>query len=401
MQRRALFRIGGMALASGGLLLPSAAAIADQAPPNTGVVSVKDPQFGAIGDLSTDDTKAIQAAADYCYGSPLDPHGTEKVNANRVLQFPPGIYRITAPIKFAKLHGARIIGSGRFVTKINNVARGSVFATNGCGYSHFEGMYLQASDQGSPVFDLNFDGTPGGPALQSNSFIDMFFDGGATGVDIGAGGYMGSENIFINCFWINNAIAGLKTSNFNALQNTLVGGNFQSCNIGIWVSRGSVCVIESVGFQLSKQWDIRVDNSANDTINVIGCRTESSNFVQVENFVHTYILGCSQTEAGAAGYFLRPGGCPTTVERCVSINGQISLSADARLTVRGSSFGRKDWLLHAPLNGGQSIELEDIQYGGTPNSREAPQVAGRYSAARIAKQRITSAGVHNYVTVPA
>jgi hypothetical protein len=395
MQRRALFRIGGMALASGGLLLPSAAAIADQAPPNTGVVSVKDAQFGAIGDFRTDDTKAIQAAADYCFGSPSAPHGTEKVNANRVLQLQPGTYRITAPIKFVKLHGARIIGSGRFVTKIINVAGGPVFATNGCGYSHFEGIYLQASDKSSPVFDLNWDGTPGGPALQSNSFIDMFFDGGATGVDIGAGGYMGSENIFINCFWIYSAVAGLKTSNFNALQNTLVGGNFQACNIGIWVSRGSVCAIESVGFQLSKQWDIRVDNSANDTINVIGCRTESSNFIQVENFVHTYILGCSQTEAGPAGYFLRPGGCPTTVERCVSINGQISLSADARLTVRGSSFGRKDWLLHAPLNAGQSIELEDVQYGGTPNSK------AKYFAVRIAKQRITSAGIHDYVTVPA
>jgi len=372
--------------------MPSSNTIAGQDPPTTGMVNVKDPQFGATGDFRSDDTKAIQAAADYCFGSPSAPHGTDKVNANHVLLFPPGTYRITAPIKFAKLHGARIIGSGRFVTKIVNGADGSVFATNGCGYSHFEGMYLQSSDKSVPVFDLNWDGTPGGPALQSNSFIDMFFDGGATGVDIGAGGYMGSENIFINCFWIYCAVAGLKTSNFNALQNTLVGGNLQACNIGIWVSRGSVCLIESVGFQLSKQWDVRVDNSANDTLNVIGCRTESSNFVQVENFVHTHILGCSQTEAGPAGYFLRPGGCPTTVERCVSINGQISLGANARLAVRGSSFGRKDWLIHGPLNIGQSIELEDVQYGGTPNSRAS------YSAIRIAKQRITSAGIHNYVT---
>src|SRR5262249_52423200 len=214
MQRRAL--IGGMALASGGLLIPSAAAIAEQAPPNSGVVSVKDPQFGAIGDFRADDTKAIQAAADYCFGPPTDPHGTAKVSANHVLYFPPGIYKITAPIKLAKLHGARVIGSGRFVTKIINAAGGSVLATNGCGYSHFEGMYLQAADKSSPVFDLNWDGKVGGPALQSNSFIEMFFDGGATGVDIGAGGFMGSENIFINCFWIYCAVAGLKTSNFNA-----------------------------------------------------------------------------------------------------------------------------------------------------------------------------------------
>jgi Pectate lyase superfamily protein len=395
MERRELIGFGGMALAGGGLLVPSAIALGDQVPPNAGVVSVKDPQFGAIGDFGTDDTKPIQAAADLCFGSTSAPHGTEKVIANRILQFPPGNYRITAPIKLAKLHGARIIGSGRFVTKIVNAAGGSVFATNGCGYSHFEGMYLQTSDKGSPVFDLNWDGTPGGPALQSNSFIDMLFDGGATGVDIGAGGFMGSENIFINCFWIHSVVAGLKTSNFNALQNTVVGGNLQGCNMGVWVSRGSVSVIQSVGFQESKQWDIRVDNSADDTINVIGCRTESSNFVQVENFVHTCLLGCTQIEAGPAGYFLRPGGCPTTVERCVSVNGQISLSAEARLTVRGASFGRKDWLNYSPLDADQSIEIEDVQYGGTPNRQ------GRYLPERIAKQRITSAGIFNYSTIPA
>jgi len=61
MQRRVLF--GGMALASGGLLLPSAAGIADQSTSSTGVVSVKDPQF-AIGNFQIDETKAIQAAAD-------------------------------------------------------------------------------------------------------------------------------------------------------------------------------------------------------------------------------------------------------------------------------------------------------------------------------------------------
>jgi Pectate lyase superfamily protein len=388
MQRRALFRIGGAALAGAQLFLPAAKALADQPPPNTGLVNVKDARIGAVGDGHVDDTRAIQAAAHHCFGSPSAPHGTAMVNANGVLYFPPGVYKITAPIELAKLHGGRILGSGRFVTKIVNDARGPVFATNGCGYSHFEGMYLQAADTRSAVFDLNWDGTPDGPALQSNAFIDMFFDGGAYGIDIGTDGYMGSENIFVNCFWIYSAVAGLKTSNFNALQNTVVGGNFQACNMGIWVSRGSVCVIESVGFQLSKEWDIRVDNSANDTINVVGCRSESPNFVRIENFVHAFILGC--TQAAPAGYFLRPGGCPTTVERCVSLEGQISLATSARLCVRGCSFGRSDWLSHAPLDPEQTIELEDVQYGGTPNSHRLG------APVRIAKQRITAEGVHDY-----
>ena len=243
-----------------------------------------------------------------------------------------------------------------------------MFVTNGCGYSHFEGMSSESSGTDATVFDLNWDGTAGGAALQSNTFLDMLFSGGGIGVDVGAGGFMGSENIFINCFWIRHATAALKTSNFNALQNTVIGGNFQACNIGVWVRQGSTPVIESVGFQASHQWDIQVDNSANDTINVIGCRTESSNFIKVGNSVHVYIAGCSQT---GTGYFLQPEGCPTTVERCVSIGGQISLGTRARLTVRGCSFGRDDWLSYSSwgLASGESIEIEDVQYGGTPNSR--------------------------------
>lgn len=388
MQRRSLLALGGAAavLATSAKAQPLAA---------NGVVNPKDPPFNAVGNYTADDTAALQAAADFCFGPAAQPHGSAKVAANRVLQIPPGHYRITSPIRLAKLHGARIAGAGRFVTKIVNSAGGPVFATNGCGYSHFESMYLQSEGKSAAVFDLNWDNSPGGPALQSNTFLDIMFYGGATGIEIGAGGFMGSENIFINCFWIYCAEAGLKTANFNALQNTIVGGNFQVCTIGAWVQRGSICMIESTGFQLSRQCDIRVDNSADDTINVIGCRTESSNFVQLYNNVHAVIMGCTQTEAGAAGRFLQPDGCPVTVERCVSVKGQIALARRARLTVRGSSFGRTDWLTHLPLDAGQAIELEDVQYGGTPNRGRAAAIR------RIAKQRITSSGVANYVTAAA
>lgn len=388
MRRRTFFRVGGAALAGTALLLPAAAA--EQALPGSDVVNVKDRQFGAAGDSRTDDTAAIQAAVDHCFGSPSAPHGSAAVHTNSVLYFPPGTYCVSAPIEFTKLAGARIIGSGRFVTKIINESRGPTFVTNGCGYSHFEGLYLRATDITAAVFDLNFDGTPGGPALQSNTFVDIFFHGGACGVEIGAGNYMGSENIFFNCFWILCGVAGLKTSNFNALQNTVVGGNFQTCNIGIWVYRGSVNVIESVGFQQQEECDIRVDNSADDTINIVGCRSESTNFVRLNNFVHGMVAGCSHASPTSTGCFLQPGGCPTTVERSVSVNGQISLAREARLSVRGCSFGRKDWLSYGPLHTGQTIELEDVQYGGTPNRHpNGPPV-------RIARQRITAEGVFEY-----
>jgi hypothetical protein len=393
MQRRKLLGFGGSALAIKSLSAAAGATSAQNVVSEAYIVSPRDQQFGAVGDYQSDDTRAIQAAADYCFGTSSRPNGSAGVSLNRVLYFPPGNYKITSPIQLTKLHGARIIGSGRFVTKITNTAGGSVFSTNGCGHSHFEGMYLRSDGNTTPVFDMNWDGTAGGPALQSNLFVDIFFDGGATGIDIGSDGYMGSENAFLNCFFYRSAHAGIKTSNFNAAQNTIIGGDFQSCNIGAWVYRGSIPIIEGVGFQLSQEWDIRVDNSADDTMNVIGCRTESSNFVKLANSVHASILGCTQAEAGSPGFFLQPGGCPVTVERCVSTKGQIRLLGNARLTVRGSSFGRTDWLWYSQLGADQSIELEDVMYGSTPNRRSS-------SVGKIAKQRITATGILNYVTAP-
>jgi len=390
LRRRALLAISAAAVAT--------AAVARQSPSPTiepsNQVNLKDPRFGAVGDARTDDTAALQAAVDYCFGPPQAPHGTEEVTQNHSLLIPPGDYKITSPIHMAKLHGGRIIGAGRFVTKITNVSGDSVFVTNGCGYSHFEGMYLASNGKSAPIFDLNWDGSAGGPALQSNTFFDIFFDQGAIGIDIGAGGYMGSENLFLNCFFIRQAQAGLKTSNFNALQNTIVGGNFQTCNTGVWISKGSVSIVESVGFQESKEWDIRVDNSADDTITILGCRTESSNFAKVVNGVHAYLVGCTQIQAGPKGFFLQAANCPTTVERCVSVLGQIGVTDEPRLTVRGSSFGRLDWLSYPNLRPGSSIELEDIQYGGTSNRGDPAHVS------KIAKRRITTDGLFEYQVRP-
>ncbi len=133
-------------------------------------VSVKDSRFGAVGDSATDDTAALQAALDHCFGSADAPHGTANVRQNKALYIPPGHYKITAPLMVKYLHGGRIIGAGRFVTQIENVTPGSsVIVTNGCGYARFEGMRLTAP-AGGKSFDLDWDGSAGGPALQSNTF---------------------------------------------------------------------------------------------------------------------------------------------------------------------------------------------------------------------------------------
>src|SRR5262249_1575126 len=133
-------------------------------------VSVKDSRFGAVGDFATDDTAALQAALDHCFGPSDAAHGTSNVRQNKVLYIPPGHYKITAPLALKYAHGVRVIGAGRFVTQIEQATPGaSVVVMNGCGYARFEGMRLTAP-AGGKSFDLDWDGSAGGPALQSNTF---------------------------------------------------------------------------------------------------------------------------------------------------------------------------------------------------------------------------------------
>src|SRR5262249_31536651 len=143
----------------------------------------------------------------------------------------------------------------------------------------------------SVCFDLDFDGN--GIPLQSNTFSDINFANADIGLRIGNSGFMGSENLITNCFFANQRLYGLITMNFNALQQTVIGGNFQNCGIGINVERGSVPVIHGVGFQQSTRLDILVRKGVNDAISIKGCRTESVNFADI-NHQASVIEACSQ-----------------------------------------------------------------------------------------------------------
>lgn len=365
-----------------------------------GIVSAKDPMFGAAGDGIADDTASLQAAFDYCYGTIANPHGSWGYHQNKVLFIPPGLYKTTAPLTIEKLQGGRLIGAGRFTTTIENMTGSDIIRTNGCSYSSFEHLRLHGPATGT-LFNLNWDESPGGAALQSNKFDSMFFHGGDAGVEIGRGdaesdNVMGSENLFSGCFWLGAKTAGLKTSNFNAKQQTIIGGNFQGCGVGIWVWKGSVPVISGVGFQQQRDWDIKVDSSAHDAISIIGCRSESNNFALLLGGVHAVLSGCSHvgTTAANQGTFVETSSSPVTIERCVSVHGCIPLGTWQRLTVRGSAFKRTDWLQNiGSMDPTWSmVEVEDCEVGGTPND-------GQSGATMLRKQRITRSGARDYALV--
>lgn len=363
------------------------------------IASVK--TFGAKGDGATDDTVAIQACLNFCFGTSTAPHGSTSPQSNSICYFPPGNYKISSPLTVRSVRGGRIMGAGRFTTQISQSTSGSsVFVTNGFEYSIVDGIRFIANGSGSVGFDLDWDNT-GTAALQSNTFRDCEWENGDFGLRIGNSGFMGSETTIINCFFATQQVAAAKICNFNALSNCFYGGNIASCaNIGIWVHAGSAPSIHGVGFQNGANvFDIQVDNSAEDLCNIIGCRSESTNFVFLGNSVHATVIGCEHisNSSNSNGTFVSitsTGGSPTLVERCTAVKSDIALGSAPRLAVRGSSFGLTNWIhggTPSSVSAGCVVEMEDIQYSGTPNG------SGLSTTNRIYKQRIDVNGISNYV----
>lgn len=260
------------------------------------VVNVKD--WGAAGDGSADDTAEIQAAFDYAFGTTGSPHG-DTATSNRQVYFPPGNFKISAPLTIRSGKGVHIFGAGRHVSNISQVTNNtSAIVTNGFEFSVVEQLNIGTVSGGSGIcFDLDWDNT-GECALQSNTFRDCFFGGGAYGLSIGKSAFMGSENTIDNCYFINHNVAGLATRNGNALQQTVRGGNFAQCARAIYVVAGSVMSIDGVGFQGQTIAHIKVDNTAGDgMMSIRGCRSENINsgcyFVELHSGASAHIAGCA------------------------------------------------------------------------------------------------------------
>jgi hypothetical protein len=323
--------------------------------------------------------------------------------APKPLIIPPGRFTISSPLRLTGVMGARIVGAGRFSTTITNKSGGSVFRTNGLSYSHLEGLCLSSEGRTSPIFDLDWDGK-GAVSLQSNTFVDMYFDRGSVGVSIGGSDYMGSENLFLNCFFSENHIAGLCTRNFNALQQTIIGGNFQACGVGVLVAAGSVPVISGVGFQLSKVCDIRIENVAHDTYLVSGCRSESTNFLSsYQGTSQVHISSCSHIASSELGKFCEANG-NIILDNCFSLRGVIAGGPTSTLWTRGCVFGRSDFLdpqifkgriVQSQTNGFLSVSSSESIIA-TPDGTQASAVMLNTTINRI----VTASSDHDAVKLP-
>jgi len=329
-------------------------------------INVRD-DYGAKGDGVTDDTAALQAALNAAFGIAQ--------TAQRRVVIPPGKYIVRgAGLTGKNWFGGCLHGSGRFTTMIQNADGGPVITTDGCQYMRFGDMQLDGNNGTGIVFDLDWKGT--GTALQSNTFENIYFSDAGTGVRIAHSGNMGSENLFLNCFFANLSSDGMLVWGYNALQQTIVGGNFQNCSVGVHVNVGAVNVVSGVGFQVNKQ-DIQIDGGSNNTMTVIGCRTESPNFVSNVGTQAMAIIGCHQISL-VRGLFYAGMGGGVEISSCL-FNGQISPNGWTRLSVRNCTpiggIVPGDWLIRQPSPNwwylpnnvlALQIELENIvSYGAS------------------------------------
>lgn len=293
-----------------------------------------DRMLGSKANGSFNDRPACQELIDFCFGPATSPNGANAFN-NLPLRWVGGRYTLDIALKYTSVRGADIEGSGRFSTAFTNTAGGICWDVNGLQYSRIIGVALASSGTTATVLNIDWTGT--GLSTQSNSWYDIFVSGGDKGIVIGLSGLQASEQSFFDCFVGPVHTYGITVNNFNALGNNFYGGNIQSCPTGMRAFAGTINFY-GTGFQGSTVFDIQFDSSANDAVEINGIRTESINFLFIQNGMTAHVAACSQL-AGTNGWFVKIEGT-AHIAGCVSTKGQVGFAAKG--SVEDCVFGRAD-----------------------------------------------------------
>jgi len=112
-------------------------------------INVKDPQFGVVGDGSTDDSAAIQRAIDFA--KTRSAPGTPAAIYRATVYFPAGYYYLASPINLTNTDGIWLVGDGG--SYLNTIIFGStggvIFDFSGSTLSGCENFTFQTSDRNS------------------------------------------------------------------------------------------------------------------------------------------------------------------------------------------------------------------------------------------------------------
>ena len=285
-----------------------------------GMLDVKK-DFGAKGDGISDDTKALQKA----------------LVSGKEIFFPAGIYRTRETLGFNhSVYGGKALGPGGWIggagknsTIIRRDARdkGSVFATEGMAYITIQGISFETADfdPGSlfsteaSAAELEFNPRfPGAFATQEVMFYDCRFRGGRYAASIGLRtGKMGSENMFIECEFV-NAGYGLAIGSYNALNNIAYGSSFKDNEITIGQdprrrSGGSGSLLKS-DVSGTKIQEIAIFNTSGEPWYFNGVKSDTRRLVSTKPSGIPFELVFDQCEfdpqppTRSLGHFLSGGG---------------------------------------------------------------------------------------------
>lgn len=262
--------------------------------------------WGAVADSVSDSFTAIQAAevALETLKSGRMEFGSGSTNAS---------YNVSAPVIITHAKGITWHGNGPDNTRIVATGGDSAVRTLGMFRSTFEGIFFttSAAIAGKGVFELDGE-TDGTFGTQGNTFQNCYFNAAllapyAFAINRVAGSAgQGSENLFLNSRFDQATTACYFQTGFNALNNTILGGNLQHYPLdGISIIAGSISV-DSAGFQSEFQYaqvanggfDIHVGEAgAGEKIVIQNCRTESLQFVKSSSTQSIVLIGNTQNSS--------------------------------------------------------------------------------------------------------
>lgn len=321
--------------------------------------------WGAIGDSSTNCFAAIQAAE----------KALETLTSGSLL-FNAGDYHTSAAIQIFHAKGIKWVGAGPDFTRVTATGGAPVVQTVGMWRSRVEGIFFTTSVQiagGRGVFELDGE-TDGSFGTQGNTFIQDYFDANHLANHsfiinrlAGSAG-QGSENFFLNDNFSGGMLDCYYQTGFNALNNTLKGGNFQNyAKDGISIVAGSISV-DSIGFQyaysvidpvshnpqtwigfqvLNNGWDIHIGEAgAGEKIVIQNCRTESLQFFKGSATQSGTLIGNTQNTAANTAW--------SALSSYHLLNGTNGIEILKQINVSGSTV----WRLYTVTIAGTSGAVE-------------------------------------------
>jgi hypothetical protein len=294
--------------------------------------------FGAVGDGTTDDTAAIQAAADALAGT------------GGVLLFPPGTYRRTAPIVLP-ISGARVIGQGGArIVRLEGFSNDWVFVNP------------------NQVTESDYDDTTT-PAIQTDG--DYYIEG-LTFESITICQFLFAKRVVVrNCFGDFSNAAPASFMQMRGCDDILIEGNtalFCSAGADIWQGSGRIKIVNN-NFKVFENVSA-LGNKYGIGVNALGS-TSTGNLRNVPQTVDDVLIEGNSIEVNGTAYGINfdtlGNGCVSRNIRVLN-NRVIGASGVNNYGIFGRGDIREIKIIGNQLEGISGSPIGAIHVGGFFNS---------------------------------